>query len=828
MLSWIRRRFLRCLAVLGLVGAAACGEDDGLVVPPGTEAGVRAFSASRPGLRERARRVDNHLLYYGLWDDEKVALARHHALVVVHPNGGNLTRDLVRSIQQGVDAADPADDVIVLGYLSAGEDLRTSSFTDDQIRADARFRGDGSGPRVDPRGPDADGRPLTGIDPLGAPSPAGVGYASYYLDDNDVDRNGVGDGRPDRNSEWGGCFVNAGDPAWFAVVRDMTLDGPDGVAGLREILTTTHGRGLGCDGVFLDTFDTAAPNAWTTPDSGNMSEFEWTAPGYRLFLERLRAAFPEAAVLQNRGLFFFDPRQTHYAVTTRGLVDLVLFESYRLDNSAVDNPHPYFYPDNRHNVMPKLMAEANRPDGFRVLSLGYAEGAPDRMSPLTLTGESTLGFDSLLEDIRVTQHEAGFRHYLTDRHIRIVNRFVRDHADLADAAPPVWSSTYNVNRAADGTALPPTPRVGLQAVEAAEEALVVRWDVALDLNGVRYALYYQTAPFDFAADPDLTNATRVELTPTAGKGYAEAGTGPSVYPYEARVTGLAGGTRHYLLLRAFDGSSSRHEETNRVVKTGTPLAGSPLSRWRASNDASAVTYRVHHQGSWTWARVYVDADRNAATGFAAHGVGAEYLLENGRFYRWVGPGWAWSRVAVAVGFTSAVGSTQWSIPLSALGATRETAVVFEVQRSGEPARATPPYRHAYSTTDPASPMLGWYAENDADRVYYHVDVQSSFAWKQVFIDEDRDYLTGYRIGGVGAGYMIENGRLYKHAGTGWSWTAVGSAGLAVSGPRHDWSLPRSLLGETAPAGEASDLVFRGHGGGLPVFTTPLYEHRFSR
>ena len=36
-------------------------------------------------------------------------------------------------------------------------------------------------------------------------------------------------------------------------------------------------------------------------------------------------------------------------------------------------------------------------------------------------------------------------------------------------------------------------------------SLTLRWDVAFDLNRVRYALYYRTTPFDFATDPWLAS-----------------------------------------------------------------------------------------------------------------------------------------------------------------------------------------------------------------------------------------------------------------------------------------------------------------------------------
>lgn len=534
-----------CL-LAGLAAVSECGDSgDDSPAPASVSAGSYA----------PRKRIDYYLSHYAAWEESDVAAARRHALVIAHP-AGNLTRDLVARIRQGADPADPSDDVVVLGYISVGEDVRTVGLTDEEMVADPRFLGDGTGPRVDPRGPNADGQPLDGVDPRGAPSPAGAGYASWYLDDNDVDRNSAGDGKPDRNGKFGGCFVNAGDPKWFDVLDEMRLDGPDGRAGLREILTTTHGRGLGCDGVFLDTIDTAAPNPFTDASHVNPSEFEWTAPGFRSFIARVRGAYPGALLLQNRGLFFFDPRHPHYLFNARGLVDFVLFESFRLNSNPFEQYDPLHYADNRFNLAPKLMAEANRPDGFQVLSMGYAEGPG--VSEATLRGQSTEGLETLLEDIRVA-HAQGFRHFLTVEKVR-ASTFVRDRADLTDREPPVWSSTYNVNRSG-GLPAAPTARVGIQEVVPGPGRLTVRWDVALDMNPVRYVLYLRASPF--AAD--LSGATRIELVPEAPPNYAHA---PDAYAHQATVTGLAPGTTYHLILRARD--TAGNEEGNRVILTGVP------------------------------------------------------------------------------------------------------------------------------------------------------------------------------------------------------------------------------------------------------------------
>ena len=520
-------------------------------------------------LRASARHVESYLVNYGSWDATSIAVAKRHDLVIVHPTARNLKADLIADLQGGADPADPGDDVVVLCYVSIGQDDRSFGLTDAQAAADPRFKGDGTGPRIDPRGPTPAAPVLTGLDPKGLPSNGGTGWASYYLDDNSVFRSPqhLGDGIPDRSGEFGVFYVNAGDPKWFDVVDGRLIDGPDHSTGLRELLTHDHGRGYGCDGLFLDTLDTVAPNSYTNADSAALSKFEWTAAGMSRFVARVRQSYPDRLLLQNRGLFYFDPRLPHFALTTRGSIDFAFFESYRLGSRPTPGS---FHLDNRFNVAPKLMAEANRPDGFTVLSLGYAEGTGLPGAVDTLLGKTNVGLDSLLEDIRVSQTLAGFRHYMTNAQISLVNTFVHDHSKLDDLAPPQWTSTYNdkpfVPMVGPGE---PTARVGVQEVVPAPKGLTIRWDVALDMSRVGYAAYYQTAPFDFSADPRLTGATRVVLSPTMPAAY-RTGVGPKIYPHQATLTGLVPGTRYQVVVRAFDTAPGANEETNTVVASGIP------------------------------------------------------------------------------------------------------------------------------------------------------------------------------------------------------------------------------------------------------------------
>lgn len=491
----------------------------------------------------------SYMIYYGELDEEKIAQAKQYDIVILHPRMGNLTRRQVWEIQSG--------GAYVLGYLSIGEDLRTAGMTPEDMLADIRFRGDGSGPRVDARDPGDRRLYPDGI--LGIASPGGSGYASYYLDDNDHD------GRPDFNPNFGCAYTNIGDPAWYDELMDMAMDGADGIPGICEILTEDHKRGLGCDGLFLDTVDTCAPNSYTTNEDPGRTRFEWTAPGFLDFVKWLKRDFPEKYVLQNRGLFFYNDMLPHFDYVPGRYIDFLLYESYMLDSNPSNLYYENFFSDNKNVYAPKINAEANRPDGFRVLSLGYAEGPEEYQLKDTLLGRSDAGLHILLKDMHEAQDEAGFTHYITDGALMLTNDFVLEHRK-EDTEPPVWSSVHN-----DSFDHAPEPRVGIGQAQPSENGVTVSWDVAIDRSGVSYTLYMQKSPFDFAADPDLKRAQKVELAPDVGEGYGYPGSADT-WPYQEEIPGLDAGEEYYFLIRAHDRSAARNEEKNTKVLQAAPLA----------------------------------------------------------------------------------------------------------------------------------------------------------------------------------------------------------------------------------------------------------------
>lgn len=91
--------------------------------------------------------------------------------------------------------------------------------------------------------------------------------------------------------------------------------------------------------------------------------------------------------------------------------------------------------------------------------------------------------------------------------------------------------------------------------------------------------------------------------------------------------------------------------------------------------------------------------------------------------------------------------------------------------------------------------------SDASTVYYKVPYSGTPGFIRVFVDNDRNISTGFNAFGVGSGYLVENGNLYRYSGSNgsWAWTFIkrvpyatvnGVASFSVA--RADLSSPSSI------------------------------------
>ncbi|MFO8042623.1 MAG: hypothetical protein R6U25_05430 [Alkalispirochaeta sp.] len=541
----------------------------------------------------------NYAAYYGPLTAQAVRDLARFDLAIVHPDlNQGLSSDELRAAVRRIQTTGPRTTVIA--YISVGEDVRVTPYFDvvdgqyvpdwQALEAEERFYNphnpnDGafSGPVVDPRpeAPLPDGARLPSDYTPGVTSGAG-GWASYYLDDGDRNNapnaGGDGDGRPDFNPNFGSFFVNIGDPAWYQSLRRQTR-ADDGHYGISELVGS---GGLGFDGLFLDTIDTMGPNSYAAFSSreneqltqdgsstGVPSEYEWTAPGLGKFLDRLTSDYPEAIIVQNRGLFFFDPRLAHYTHNAGAQIDYLMFESYRLDS---DEGAPYndrFYRENRDRVRQLLMTAATQEERFHVLSLGYVEGA---------------GAGDIETDIAEAT-DSGFMHYITDAGLEMIRTDTLDTRDpdvSPDTDAPVWSTTGYV----DGTYTAPIePRVGIQSAQIiGSGSAQLTFDLALDRDPVEYVLYR----LDTTGTPTdqvpvgaefVDQAAAVAVTPEINRDYAQQYITAGGFPvysaqndpppaFTGRVDGFDPGRRYHLLLRAQDPSGN---ETGNTELTELPF-----------------------------------------------------------------------------------------------------------------------------------------------------------------------------------------------------------------------------------------------------------------
>ncbi|MCF6468132.1 DUF4832 domain-containing protein [Nonomuraea sp. MG754425] len=184
----------------------------------------------------------------------------------------------------------------------------------------------------------------------------------------------------------------------------------------------------------------------------------------------------------------------------------------------------------------------------------------------------------------------------------------------------------------------------------------------------------------------------------------------------------------------------------------------------ATDTATTVTYQFAYPGSPAYARTYVDTDRNAATGFAQGGVGADYLLENASLYRHNGGGWSWTLVG-PVTYSASGGTARWTVARADLGESatpNDADLVFQVE---SPLETSAKYTHVYSgggggggsvtypptTADIANPERGLYHHTgDCDKNDFSPDTLRGYRTGQhISLVMCVFYLAEFRTGPIG-------------------------------------------------------------------------------
>lgn len=291
---------------------------------------------------------DDYLAYFSSWDEKRIKAAQKYDVVILHPGGGSylITREQVDMLQRGVDGLRGTDDdVLVIGYVSIGEDFGINPLILEENTADGRYPSlhdypEGSWSKKNyyyPRkiADDVDGPVSYSYEndklEFAKASDPKYQFPSFYVDM--VDYSGQGgagqDGLPDQNIEWGGLFVDPGNENWQNFIRKARIN-TDYVAGIDWVLGDGEGE-LNCDGIFLDTVGISATWSQWFPYT-YYGDYFWTRDGFLDFFAKIGLWYPDKIIMPNRPMHYMFPHMIGKRYDDfRSLVNAVFWESYSAD-----------------------------------------------------------------------------------------------------------------------------------------------------------------------------------------------------------------------------------------------------------------------------------------------------------------------------------------------------------------------------------------------------------------------------------------------------------------------------------------------------------------
>jgi hypothetical protein len=539
----------------------------------------------------------DYICYYGIWDQDKLFRAKDFDFVILEPS--NITAEQVSELQKGHDGIKGTnDDVVVIGYVSIGEDHLGNR------------TGDGRGPCYFDYG-------------TSQIIYTNNGYASWYLDD--ADRNGL----PDENSNWGSYYVNAGDSLW----RSFLKDNPSGTDNTLVV--------KGCDGLFLDTIDTASPwSPWP---------YRWMVVQMSDLVGWLRQAYPDKYLIANRGLFYFDSTlTTSYQHSIRPYIDGDMFESYYKEYD-------------RQGWAQKINKEANKPDGFKVIALDYLD--PTQTSQINQQISEVFSYN--------------WSDYITRSSLDVI-RYDVFHKHTVDQNPPTWNTT-----------------IGISSVIAGNNSVTLKWKELADQSfPLKYNIYYTTqTPFDISKALKLGDVSANFNSTESSYSYTVLGlTNFTKYFFVVRAEDAVGNEDQNLKVFSatppsgtsgqinIDGAFDDWNYIPQIDQSPNPVenlndvqqADADFDDIWVTNDSSNLYLSYSLRGSFSTSyfyHVFFDTDNDSLTGYRYQGtaaVGAEIMVENNSIWQYTGSGgsnWGWAPLT-GMSKINTGNRTELSIPLN--------------------------------------------------------------------------------------------------------------------------------------------------------------------
>jgi hypothetical protein len=212
-----------------------------------------------------------------------------------------------------------------------------------------------------------------------------------------------------------------------------------------------------------------------------------------------------------------------------------------------------------------------------------------------------------------------------------------------------------------------------------------------------------------------------------------------------------------------------------------PAALATVTVQQASNTSASVSYRVAYTGTPTYFRIYLDTDQRGGTGFNVGSIGAEYLVENGRLYKYSGSNGSWSWTYLqSVTYSNSGGIANVTISLANINNPQGINLVAQTEA---PMDTSATVNQSLSTTPPPSSTVSVQASSTSTSASYRVTYTGTPTFVRVYLDTDQQAGSGFKLANIGADYLIENGGLYKYSGSNgsWNWTYLKSTTYSNGG-----------------------------------------------
>lgn len=209
-----------------------------------------------------------------------------------------------------------------------------------------------------------------------------------------------------------------------------------------------------------------------------------------------------------------------------------------------------------------------------------------------------------------------------------------------------------------------------------------------------------------------------------------------------------------------------------------PIAIAQVSSLTVSSTATTATYVLKYSGTPTYIQIFLDTDSKVTTGFVIGSLGANYMVENGTLYRYTGTSGAWGWTLIkTVTYSNVSGSATITVNRADIGNPSTLIARGDIDK---PASASANVTQNFSTT--TAPTIQA-ASSTATTAIYKLKYSGSPTYQKIYIDKDLNVNTGYKVGGIGADFLLQNTSLYKWSGSAWTLvkaiTYSNSAGVAT-------------------------------------------------